>query len=106
MKTSKVLAIMPEVLMPSMDNLDTFLETYIETYNKTKNNILESLLQEYKNLCKSDKEFSKRTSAYCVEGHPEFTQYLFDEEPIFYSIVLYENNKVLTKFIKGKYQYK
>lgn len=64
---------------------------------------LESVLRQFRAICHSDEEFSRRAS---VERHqnPNIDQYYFDCEPVFYTKLEITNNTVLYSFNQGRYQ--
>ena len=61
---------------------------------------LESLFQEYRNLCVNDEDFSRRTLA-ITDNDSGITQYCFDGEYIFYTKYEYDLYTISIKFYSG-----
>jgi hypothetical protein len=59
---------------------------------------IENILQEYRNLCATDEDFSKRTLAVKDDNT---TQYCFDGQFIFYTKFESDLHTISTKFYSG-----
>lgn len=62
----------------------------------------EYILQQFRSVCKSDEEFSKRMTTYRYENQPvNITQYYFDGLPVLFSKVEINKNKIIVTFHQG-----
>lgn len=62
---------------------------------------LEGLLQRFRDICGSEDEFKRRTWCEQREGMPNFTQYLFDGNPVFYTEFQIKDNCISYLFHHG-----
>lgn len=62
----------------------------------------EKILQQFRTICQSDEEFSKRMSTYCSDDQPRnITQFYFDDAPVFFSKFELKDNKINITFHQG-----
>jgi hypothetical protein len=64
----------------------------------------EKILQQLRDMCQSDEEFSQRCCIRYTENQPKnITQYYFDNNPIFFSMFTTENYTIRVTFHYGSY---
>lgn len=63
---------------------------------------LDSILQNYRDMCSTDEEFSRRMSK--LQFNSNATQYYFDSEPVFYTKTEILDYKFVFTFYQGHYR--
>jgi hypothetical protein len=80
------------------------LSLIVEKLSKETAKSTEKLLQQLRDMCQSDEEFSKRCCIRYAENQPKnITQYYFDNKPIFFSMFTTENYTIRVTFHYGAY---
>jgi len=70
-----------------------------ETAKRTEN-----ILQQLRDMCQSDEEFSKRCCIRYTENYPKnITQYYFDNKPILFTMLTVEDYTIRVTFHYGAY---
>jgi len=74
----------------------------IEKFSMESVRAIEEILKNYRAVCQSDVDFTKRMRVMQDIGQPQnITQYWFDSSPAFYSIFNIDGYKVSMKFKPG-----